>query len=252
MSLVREDQRSWFERCACSIVQQGSIPRHVAFIMDGNRRYADSRKLARRSEGHSLGFDKLAEALQWCAQLGVNQVTVYAFSIDNFRRPADEVETLMQLARQKLARVLDEQAQLRQHGVRLRVWGRLDMLSDDLRKLIDDVHAATADNSKCLLNVCMAYTSRDEMTAAINRSLRRIDKAQLGIDELDEIEFERSLYSGSSKPDLLIRTSGEARLSDFLLWQVNKGELIFVDALWPDFTLWHLLAAIVCYQRRRN
>ncbi|GAA6067530.1 dehydrodolichyl diphosphate synthase complex subunit DHDDS, partial [Tachysurus ichikawai] len=142
------------------------MPRHVAFIMDGNRRYARKRHVERQ-EGHTQGFDKLAETLRWCLNLGIHEVTVYAFSIENFKRSKEEVDGLIELAKEKFLRLLGEQENLEKHGVCVRVLGDLTLLPEDLQRLISKAVVSTRAYNKCFLNVCFAYTSRHEIANAV-------------------------------------------------------------------------------------
>ncbi|KAE8623884.1 hypothetical protein XENTR_v10005767 [Xenopus tropicalis] len=209
MSWIRDKELSLIERLCANVLKAGPIPKHVAFIMDGNRRYAKKCHVERQ-EGHSQGFEKLAETLRWCLNLGICEVTVYAFSIENFKRSAEEVEGLMELARQKFARLLEE---------------------------------------KCFLNVCFAYTSRHEISNAIREAAWGVQEGLLDPRDVSESLLDQCLYTAKSlEPDLLIRTSGEVRLSDFLLWQTSHSCLVFQSVLWPEYTFWNLCEAILRYQ----
>ncbi|XP_034762571.2 dehydrodolichyl diphosphate synthase complex subunit DHDDS-like isoform X2 [Acipenser ruthenus] len=224
------------------------MPKHVAFIMDGNRRYA--RKLhVERQQGHTQGFDKLAETLRWCLNLEIREVTVYAFSIENFKRAKDEVDGLMELARQKFSRLLDEQEDLEKHGVCIRVLGDLTLLPLDIQKLIAQAVLATKNHNKCFLNVCFAYTSRHEITNAVKEAAWGVEQGLIKPSDVSEFLLDECLYtSNSPDPDLLIRTSGEVRLSDFLLWQTTYSCLVFQSILWPEYSFWNLCEAILQYQ----
>ena len=153
----------WLDSVLLKLLRCGEVPRHVAFIMDGNRRFARERNIE-RIEGHTQGFDKLAETLQWCNDVGVKEVTVYAFSIENFKRKEDEVNGLLDLARSKFRRLLEERERLREHGIRVRVIGNVGLLPEDLRDLIARAEAATKDNADKTLNVAFSYTAREEIT----------------------------------------------------------------------------------------
>ncbi|MBN3274386.1 DHDDS synthase, partial [Polyodon spathula] len=224
------------------------MPKHVAFIMDGNRRYA--RKLhVERQQGHTQGFDKLAETLRWCLNLEIREVTVYAFSIENFKRAKDEVDGLMELARQKFSRLLDEQEDLEKHGVCIRVLGDLTLLPLDIQKLIAQAVLATKHHNKCFLNVCFAYTSRHEITNAVKEAAWGVEQGLIKPSDVSEFLLDECLYTNNSPdPDLLIRTSGEVRLSDFLLWQTTYSCLVFQSILWPEYSFWNLCEAILQYQ----
>ncbi|KAG7201705.1 hypothetical protein KM043_004432 [Ampulex compressa] len=231
------------------IIKTGQVPKHVAFIMDGNRRYANKRKV-KKIEGHSKGFDKLAETLQWCMDLGIPEVTVYAFSIENFKRSKEEVDELMKLAGEKFQRLLDEKEILMEHGVCIRVIGNLSLIPDNIRKLIAEAMVLTRNNTKAFLNLAFAYTSRDEITNAIKDVLKGVKAGDILPEDINEDLISKCLYTYKSpNPDLLIRTSGEVRLSDFLMWQISNTCVYFATALWPDFSIWDFLSAVFYYQR---
>ncbi|KAE8623885.1 hypothetical protein XENTR_v10005767 [Xenopus tropicalis] len=227
MSWIRDKELSLIERLCANVLKAGPIPKHVAFIMDGNRRYAKKCHVERQ-EGHSQGFEKLAETLRWCLNLGICEVTVYAFSIENFKRSAEEVEGLMELARQKFARLLEEKDKLKKHGVCIRVLGDMTLLPLDIQKLIAQAVLETKDYSTCFLNVCFAYTSRHEISNAIREAAWGVQEGLLDPRDVSESLLDQCLYTAKSlEPDLLIRTSGEVRLSDFLLWQASKYRYLF-------------------------
>lgn len=224
------------------------MPKHVAFIMDGNRRFARKKNMDRQ-EGHMQGFNKLAETLRWCKHLDIQEVTVYAFSIENFKRTQDEVDGLMELARQKFLRLLEEMDNLKKHEVCIRVLGDLNMLPLDLQQLIAKAVVATKNHNKCFLNVCFAYTSRYEITNAVREMAWGVEKGLIKASDVSELLLSECLYSNNSpNPDLLIRTSGEVRLSDFLLWQTSHSCIVFQSVLWPEYTFWNLCEAIIQYQ----
>lgn len=249
MSWIRESTLTCLQYLAVKILRSGRIPKHVAFIMDGNRRYANKQHVE-KVQGHMKGFDKLAEALQWCLDLGIPEVTVYAFSIENFKRTKEEVNGLMELARQKFQRLLDEKDKLMEHGVCVRIIGNLELIPNDVRKLIAEAMIITKNNNKAFLNVAFAYTSRDEITHAIKDILRGVNDADLLPEDINEDLITKCLYTyNSPDPDLLIRTSGEVRLSDFLMWQVSNSCIYFADVLWPEFSAWDLFSAVFYYQR---
>uniref|UniRef100_A0A3P9NJ26 Alkyl transferase n=1 Tax=Poecilia reticulata TaxID=8081 RepID=A0A3P9NJ26_POERE len=214
MSWIREGELNLLEKISANILMAGPMPKHVAFIMDGNRRFARKKKLERH-DGHMQGFNKLAETLRWCKHLNIPEVTVYAFSIENFKRSKEEVDGLLDLARQKFERLLEEQENLEKHGVCIRVLGDLNMLPLDLQEVIAKAVVMTKNHN----------------------------------NDVSEALLSECLYSSNSpNPDLLIRTSGEVRLSDFLLWQTSHSCLVFQSVLWPEYSFWNLCEAIVQYQ----
>ncbi|XP_066999447.1 dehydrodolichyl diphosphate synthase complex subunit DHDDS isoform X2 [Anabrus simplex] len=197
-----------------------------------------------------MRFDKLAETLQWCLDLGIPEVTVYAFSIENFKRSTDEVNALLELARQKFQRLLSERDKLMEHGVCVRVIGNLALLPEDIRKLIAEAMFITKENNKAFLNVAFSYTARDEITNAVKSIVAGVERKVLLPSDISQELITNSLYTNNSpNPELVIRTSGEVRLSDFLLWQISCSCIYFTKVLWPEFTFWHMLAAVFYYQR---
>ncbi|XP_033100468.1 dehydrodolichyl diphosphate synthase complex subunit DHDDS-like [Anneissia japonica] len=254
MATVFKDEKdlppmTWLHKFCCRILKAGPIPKHVAIIMDGNRRFAKKHQYD-STLGHAKGFDKLAETLMWCSELGINEVTIYAFSIENFKRSKEEVNYIMDLAREKFHRLQAEKEQIRKHGVCVRIIGDITRLPQDLQKLAADIVYFTRNNTRAILNVCLAYTSRNEITNAIKDIAGGVESGLLFPSDSSEELIEKCLYTNHSKdPDLLIRTSGETRLSDFLLWQSSYTVLSFTEVLWPEFTIWHLFGAVLHYQR---
>ncbi|KAG5326962.1 DHDDS synthase, partial [Acromyrmex heyeri] len=249
MSWLKECTLNWFQSLALRIIKTGEVPKHVAFIMDGNRRYANKQNL-QKGEGHSKGFDKMTEMLNWCMDLGVVEVTVYAFSIENFKRSKEEVDGLMDLARQKFKRLLEEKEKLMDVGVCVRVIGNLSLIPEDLCKLVAEAVTITRENNKAFLNLAFAYTSRDEITHAIKDIIQGVKDADILPEDINEDLITDCLYTYKSpNPDLLIRTSGETRLSDFLMWQISNTCIYFTEVLWPEFNIWNFLSAIFYYQR---
>lgn len=243
----------WFETLICGIIKRGDIPKHIAFIMDGNRRYADKTKI-NKSDGHKEGFKTLARVLSWCRELGVHHVTLYAFSIENFKRTKGEVDSIMDLAREKCDSLLDELDRVNEAGVRVRVAGDLHLLPDDLLERIEKIHSLTSRNDKAHLNICLAYTARHEIVASIKELSNQVHDEELKLkpETIQLHQFEQNLYLSKPFPDLIIRTSGEVRLSDFMLWQAQDSTLVFIDALWPEISIWDFLKAIFQFQYQKN
>ncbi|XP_014219487.1 dehydrodolichyl diphosphate synthase complex subunit DHDDS [Copidosoma floridanum] len=249
MSWIAKNTLSWLQSLVVKILKTGRVPHHVAIIMDGNRRYANKTGVE-KIEGHSKGFEKLAETLQWCLEFGIPEVTVYAFSIENFKRSKEEVDCLMDLARQKFQRLLDERDKLMEHGLRVRVIGNLSLVPQDVRKLMAKAVKITENNNKTFLNVAFSYTSRDEMTNTVREIVKSAKNGNVNVDDIDENLVSKCLYTHNSEdPDLLIRTSGEVRLSDFLMWQTSHTCIYFTKVLWPEFSAWDFISAIFYYQR---
>lgn len=232
----------WYHRLIVKCIQRGGpVPNHIAFIMDGNRRHA-KRQSAKPIVGHTQGFDTLINVLSWAKQLGVREITVYAFSIENFNRSFDEVDGLLNLARDKIPLVLRESHQLMRLGVRVRVIGCRDLMPPDLRDKFAQLELSTKYNSEAVLNVCFAYTSTQEICHAVKSIPADVTKVT---SEL----LDSHLYTADcSRVDLVVRTSGEVRLSDFLLWQSRFSPLCFCSPLWPTFSIWDLYAAVRFYQ----
>ncbi|KAH8021543.1 hypothetical protein HPB51_015939 [Rhipicephalus microplus] len=250
MSWIKQTKLTWLQSVAVRVLKAGKVPTHLAVIMDGNRRFARKQNM-RSVEGHVQGFDKLAEVLYWCSELGVTEVTVYAFSIENFKRSKDEVDGLLDLALQKLRNMLNEMDKIHEHGVCIRVLGNLSYLPVELQQVVAEVVHETQGNSRCFLNICLSYTSRDEICKAMQELATGVEKGILSPNDVSEAALSQAMYSRKSRdPELLIRTSGEVRLSDFMLWQSSRSVIEFTTVLWPEFTIWHLLAAILCYQRQ--
>jgi undecaprenyl diphosphate synthase len=227
----------------------GSTPRHVAIIMDGNGRWAKARRLPRIA-GHKQGAEAVRRTVRAAANLGIEVLTLYAFSSENWRRPAAEIADLMGLLRHFI-RV--ELAEIASNGVRLRVIGDYRKLEPDLVAMLDDAVARTAENRRLTLAIALNYGSQDEMLRVTRRLMREARAGEIDPDALDEAAIEARLdTAGLPKLDLLIRTSGEQRLSNFLLWQAAYAELVFTDTLWPDFDHAHLAEAIETFVRRER
>lgn len=225
----------------------GTVPIHVAIIMDGNGRWARARGLPRVA-GHRKGVEAVRRTLEAARALGIGYITLYSFSSENWRRPETEVKELMQLLRFYLR---SEIADLHRNGIRLRVIGDRNRLAPDIVQTIENAESLTAGNSALTLVVALSYGARQEITAAAQTLARAVAEGRLQADAIDEEMFSRHLStSGIPDPDLLIRTSGELRLSNFLLWQSAYAELVFLDTLWPDFDRAGLEAALEEYRRR--
>jgi undecaprenyl diphosphate synthase len=224
------------------------IPAHIAIIMDGNGRWANRRMLPRVA-GHKAGIGPVRSSVETCARLGVQVLTLYAFSVENWKRPRHEVETLWRLLRYYLKQELPD---LQKNDIRLQAIGRLDALPVQVRRELEAVIDATSANRGLLVNLAINYGGRAEIVDAVNSILEmaRLD-GSIGHLNIDEDLIATSLYTASSPdPDLLIRTSGEMRISNFLLWQIAYAELYVTETLWPDFTRFDLLKAVLDYQKR--
>lgn len=226
-----------------------ALPRHVAIIMDGNGRWAKKRHLPRIA-GHKMGVEAVRKVTRAARAMGIEAMTLYAFSSENWRRPEEEVGDLMGLLRHFIRSDLDE---LVRENVRLKVIGDYRRFSPDLVAMIDDAMARTAGNTGPLLAIALNYGSQAELAGAARELARRVRDGEMAVDQIDESSIESLLDTHDLPPlDLLIRTSGEQRLSNFLLWQAAYAELLFVDTLWPDFDSQTLSDAIAAFGRRQR
>ncbi len=224
-------------------IQPDRLPQHVAIIMDGNGRWAGRRHLP-RVEGHRAGIQSVREVLETSARLGLEVLTLYAFSMENWKRPATEVGTLMMLLKRYLR---SELTTLLENNIRFHVIGRPEGLAPDVRAELEDAACQTSGNTGLLFNIALNYGGRAEIVDAARAAMA----SGMAPEDLDEEGFARYLYTGGQPdPDLLIRTSGEMRVSNFLLWQIAYAEIYVTDTLWPDFRRRDLLDAIVAYQKR--
>ena len=227
----------------------GRIPVHVAIIMDGNGRWARARGLP-RYRGHSAGAKSVRDTVEGAIEAGVEHLTLFAFSQENWSRPAVEIEALMRLL-QRYAR--QEREELKRQGVAVRVFGELDRLPPAPRQAVYDIEQYTRDGRRLTLNLMISYGARAEIVRAARQLAARVARGQLELEAIDEAAFANELYTATMPdPDLLIRTSGEQRISNFLLWQLAYTELYITPVLWPDFRREHLFQAIHEYQRRER
>ena len=219
------------------------LPRHIAIIMDGNGRWAAARHLP-RVEGHRAGIDAVRDTVETSARMGIPVLTLYAFSVENWKRPDTEVSALMGLLKHYLRAELKS---LLRNNIRFKVIGQPDRLSRDIREELQSAEARTAANTGMQFNIALSYGGRAEIVDAARRAIRERVEA----DALDEATFASFLYTaGQPDPDLLIRTSGELRVSNFLLWQIAYAEIWVTEELWPDFRARHLLEAVLEFQKR--
>lgn len=225
------------------------IPRHIAMIMDGNGRWAQKHG-KHRFFGHSQGVESVRNSLVAVSEIGVEYLTLYAFSTENWRRPKEEIDALMDLLVRTVLKEVDE---LNQNGVRLRTIGDLDRLPEGCRSSIDQAIEKTKDNDRVDLVLALSYSSRWELTEMTRRIAEKVEKGELSPKDIDEGTVEAHLHTRDiPDPDLLIRTSGERRISNYLLWQLAYTELYFTEVLWPDFGKKDLYEAILDYQGRER
>jgi tritrans,polycis-undecaprenyl-diphosphate synthase [geranylgeranyl-diphosphate specific] len=231
-------------------VLSGPIPKHIAMIMDGNRRYAAELLAGDSNEGHRRGEEKIEEMLEWCMELNIQYVTVYAFSTENFKRDKGEVDYIMKLSEAALHRMADNK-KIHEKKVRIRVFGDHSTLPDSVKKAINYAEDRTRDYTNFSFNVAMAYGSRQEIVSAVRDIAKKVANNELKIDDISEETFSEHLYTSDiPDPDLILRTSGEVRISNFLLWQLAYSELYFTDVYWPGFRYIDFLRAIRSYQQR--
>ena len=224
------------------------LPRHIAIIMDGNGRWAQRRHLPRVA-GHRSGVRPVRETIESCAQLGIGYLTLYAFSVENWKRPRAEVDTLWQLLRHSLIKELPE---LKRNGVRLQILGRMEALPEEVQRDLDAAMLDTAANTGLQLSIALNYSGRSEIVDAVNAIVQQ--QRRLGVSTpVTEETIASNLYTaGMPDPDLLIRTSGEMRISNFLLWQIAYSEIWVTEKMWPEFHRTDLLQAILDYQKRER
>jgi undecaprenyl diphosphate synthase len=245
LEVLRPGERDWE---LAQAIDSARLPAHIAIIMDGNGRWAGRRFLPRVA-GHKAGIGPVRSTVETCARLGIKALTLYAFSVENWKRPRAEVETLWRLLRFYLKQELPE---LQKNDIRLQAIGRLEALPEQVRRELDAAVEATGNNRGLLVNLAINYGGRAEIVDAVN-SILEMARIEGSLDtlRLDEDLISTSLYTAESPdPDLLIRTSGEMRISNFLLWQIAYAELYVTETLWPDFTRTDLLQAVLDYQKR--
>jgi len=243
-----------YEHLLASEVKKGPIPAHIAIIMDGNRRWARERGLPPHF-GHRYGAEVVEDVLRWCYELGVKTVTLYVLSTENIaRRSREELDNIYRILSEKLDELLNSE-ELRRWKARIKFIGDRSLLPPEIVMKIEELERRTSHYSERFLNVALAYGGRREIVEAVKGVARDVLEGRLSIEEIDEEVFEKYLYTGDQpypEPDLVIRTSGEMRVSNFLLWQIAYSELIFLDVYWPDFRRIDLLRAVRLYQQRQR
>jgi ditrans,polycis-polyprenyl diphosphate synthase len=240
---------SLFEKCVIlPILRNCKIPEHVGFIMDGNRRFART-KSQPTLHGHRMGYTKLRRVLLWCFEIGVREVSVFAFSVDNFSRSADEIQYMMDLAVEKLGALAKADSFVMQQGIRVRICGERSLLRQDLVEIITDLESKTQRHSAGVFNILLAYSSKRELQQAVSRTHIKANTPILGVwdNVLSNMYVQTPL-------DLVVRTSGETRLSDFLIWQIqpNKTLVIFESNFWPNYSLRDFAKNLIRYNYFRS
>ena len=234
-------------------IKNGVKPEHIAIILDGNRRWAYVKALDPWF-GHEKGAEKVEQLLDWCLELGVKSITLYAFSTENFNRSKNEVAEIVRIAEREFKKILTDK-RIHKNKVHVKAIGRLNTLPKDLQQLIIDAENATQNYDEHFLNIALAYGGRAEIVDAAKEIAQKVDEGELTPEEINEQLFEKYLYTShmpKQDPDLIIRTSGEERLSGFLLWQSAYSELCFLDVYWPDFRWIDFLRAVRIFQLRRR
>jgi len=232
-------------------IRHHPLPKHIAIIMDGNRRFARELGLSLEA-GHLFGKEKIEEVLDWCFELGIPVLTVYAFSTENFKRSEREVKTLMSLLKQELDQA-KEDSRIHRNKVRVRILGRLEALPKDIQQSAQSIMQMTRSYKTFNLNIALAYGGREEILQAIQHMASDIKKGKLKVKDISQNTVSSYLYTrGLPDPDLILRTSGEERISNFLLWQLAYSELYFCDVYWPALQKRDFLQAIRSYQKRKR
>jgi tritrans,polycis-undecaprenyl-diphosphate synthase [geranylgeranyl-diphosphate specific] len=232
-------------------VKSGAIPEHIAIIMDGNRRFAQKMGL-QPHEGHFFGSKKAEEVLEWCWELGVKMLTLYAFSTENFKRSEVEKRNIFRLLESELKRILKDRRTY-EREVKVKIVGKRELLPENLVEIINEVEEATKNHRRHFLNVAVAYGGRQEIIDAVKAILRKVKEGKVSPEKIDAKLLEEHLYGEGkySKVDLIIRTGGEQRLSNFLPWQAANSVAYFCDVYWPEFRKIDLLRAIRAWQFRK-
>ena len=242
-----------YEKSLWNQIKDGKTPEHIGVILDGNRRWASEHSISPWA-AHRFGADKVEDLLEWCLDIDIKTITIYAFSTENFRRPRKEVEEIMKLLNEGLNKILSDE-RIHKNKVHIRAIGRINLLPESTQRLIKKAEEATENYDRHYLNLALAYGGRAEIIDALKKIAEEVKIGKLSVDDIGEDVVEDHLYTShlpKSEPDLIIRTSGEERLSGFLLWQGAYSELFFIDVYWPDFRRIDLWRAVRTYQRRER
>ena len=242
-----------YERILEGELDKNKIPKHIAVIMDGNRRMA---KLLgdKPIKGHHIGAKKVREFIKWCVDLNIKIITLYSFSLENFNRPKDEVNALMDLFEREFRRIADDE-DVHKHKIHIKAIGRLELLPERVRKAIKYAEDRTKDYNNYYVNVAIAYGGQQELVDAVKKIAKKIKNNEMDIEDITMDTISKHLYTAHlpyPNPDLIIRTSGEERISNFLIWQSSYSELYFCETYWPQFRKIDFLRAIRDYQNRKR
>ena len=249
--LISDTAYQTYEKRLLKEVKASAVPHHVAIIMDGNRRFAEELGME-RDKGHLSGRNKLEEVLEWCLELDIKILTVYAFSTENFARSTGEVQNLMALFEKSFRDVGDDE-RVHKNGIRVRVLGQKTMIPKNVLDAIAYAEERTKGYTNYSFNICMAYGGREEILNALRAVATKVKSGELKVEDIDERVFTQHLYTADlPDPDLVLRTSGEERISNFLLWQLAYSELYFTDVYWPGMRKIDFMRAIRSYQQRKR
>jgi len=234
-------------------IRNDSMPNHIALILDGNRRWA-KRNLSIPKSGHFKGADAVENLLDWCEEFDIKIVTLYALSAENLNRKDDELEYLFDLIKNRLEKLYND-PRIHRNEMRVKAMGRIELLPDSIKDILKRLDDVTKNYNKHFLNIAIAYGGQDELVDAVKKIGGKIREGSLNVNDIDKKEIESNLYTShlpQSSPDMILRTSGEKRLSGFLLWQSAYSELVFMDIFWPEFRKIDLMRAIRTFQKRKR
>jgi len=234
-------------------IQSGDIPNHVALILDGNRRWA-KRQLSMPKKGHWKGADAVENLLDWCEEFDIKIVTLYALSAENLDRNDEELEDLYELIRMRLEKLFND-PRIHRSKMRVKAIGRIELLPESIKEVLKRLDDATKNYDRHFLNIALAYGGQNELVDAVKKIGEKIKDGTLSVKDINKKEIESNLYTShlpQSSPDMVLRTSGEKRLSGFLMWQSAYSELVFMDIFWPEFRKIDLMRAIRTYQERKR
>jgi len=242
-----------YQKLLWNQIKYGKKPTHIGIVLDGNRRWAKEH-LKLPWEGHTFGANKVENLLEWCLELDIRTITIYTLSMENFQRPKEEVDEIMNLLAVRLQSLLSDK-RIHKNKIKTTIIGRISILPPNIQDLIHQIEVATKEYDVHYLNMAIAYGGRAEIIDAAKKIVEQVTKGNLNVSEINEEIMEKHLYTAhlpQSDPDLIIRTSGEERLSGFLLWQGAYSELCFIDIFWPDFRKIDLWRAIRTFQQRER
>ena len=234
-------------------IRNGDIPNHLALILDGNRRWA-KKNLSMNKEGHWKGADAVENLLDWCEEFDIKIITLYVLSAENLSRKDKELEFLFDLIKTRLEKLYND-PRIHRNKMRVKAMGRIELLPESLKEVLHRLDTVTKDYNEHFLNIAIAYGGQDELVDAVKKIGGKIKNGILDINEINKKEIESNLYTShlpQSSPDMILRTSGEKRLSGFLMWQSVYSELVFLDIFWPEFRKIDLMRAIRTYQKRKR